>query len=459
MGLLRWIKRRQTVKWASNSRVVHWFKRRWIVRWMGNSRLVRWIKMKLGFVDLPPLREFVYLDESSLISLLASTTGGITDQQSTRQRKRISGSITGILPGNQGDIGATKEKTSEIVRQYVIQSNFTEFYELRKGDLKLSDQIKSNSAIPLQGTRTTELDGFEVSDSELKRGDMIELEVELGSHDLYKIYKAVDLLGEIIESLPDDSDPISEIESEEFSGGNVSDIIELIGKFLIGLVPIEGEVENYGVVKSDSQAYIGEKSVLEKQDIEYDSFSIVGSVKESAMWQDTTRFLFDENEYTAYCRIDDPQLEEDWMPLKLMDVVDGIEEGASESIQQLPNEFDLDDDSGSSNTVEKGRKIVNSDIKIYLSYISDLDDDTINQVANDISSRVETDNLQTEDREQFMRLSEEAIEQEEQLDIDEVNKVRIIGNVITENDVDTQSGTDDTETDWYLKVDFVSIYW
>uniref|UniRef100_UPI0015EF90F2 DUF6414 family protein n=1 Tax=Halorhabdus salina TaxID=2750670 RepID=UPI0015EF90F2 len=78
------------------------------------------------------------MEEDAVVSLLASTTGGITEQQTTGQKKRISSSITGNLGAGpasvKSSIGAAKEESSEVVRQYVIESNFKELYDMRKDE-------------------------------------------------------------------------------------------------------------------------------------------------------------------------------------------------------------------------------------------------------------------------------------------------------------------------------------
>jgi len=76
-------------------------------------RLLDWVKAKLGYVNDLPLREFVYLDETSVISLIASTTGGITEQKSTVKRRQISGSIKGGLGDKTSSLGATVGATKE----------------------------------------------------------------------------------------------------------------------------------------------------------------------------------------------------------------------------------------------------------------------------------------------------------------------------------------------------------
>lgn len=438
-------------------------KNRRIVKWLRNRRVVQWAKLKLGFVDLPPLRGFVYLDENAVISLLASTTGGITDQQSTRKRKRISGSITSMIPGAKGNIGTSREKSSEVVRRYVIQSNFTEFYGLRKEDLKLSDNADANEGVtlPAQHELKATIDGIEMAEEGLERGDLMELNVELGSHDVFKIYKAIDLFSQIVESLPAGSAPISELESGDFSIDDMDSLIELVDKFLIGLVPIVGKVQNYGLVHDDEKAYVAQKDLLDNEEIEYDSFSIVGFVDEEKLWQDSTRFLFDKREYTAYCRLNNNRFKDDWIPLKLMNVVDSVSEGTSESVQKLPELFNLDSETTPERSVDEGQDLVRNDVVQYLKRIpEDIDDGTIDEIAAEIAETVNEPSLDTEKRESLLEESERLIQERDiTLDIADITRARAIGAVIAENTDNTETNYTDSESDWFLEVDFISIYW
>lgn len=447
-----------------------------IIRWFSlkTKGLIRWVKLKLGLIDEPPLREFVYLDENAVISLLASTTGGITEWQTTFQRSQISSSITGSLSptgGTQGakasgKISASQEKASEIVRRYVIQSNFTELYDLRKDHLILSDRQDANEGIttefPIQSDNSPiSIEGLDVQTEELKRGNLLELDVELGSHDVYKIYKAFDLFYDIFESLPNWSEIASNIESEDFSADDFKSLIDIIDKFLTGLVPIVGRLQNYGIVQDGNKAYIVEKSLLEDEGIAYDTVSVVGFVKEDELWQDSTRFLFDESEYTVYCRIDDVQISDQWVPLKLLDVIDDATGGTSESVQNLPEVFNMNSDSDSPETsIDLNHEIIKEDVKRYIDRIAeDISETDKQDIANRLVQKTDARTLNIDIRERTLKEVGQILEEDYGAELDVIDQTDIYGDVLF-RDAETRSQLyRDSETDWFLEVSFISIYW
>jgi len=200
-------------------------------------RLLDWVKAKLGYVNDLPLREFVYLDETSVISLIASTTGGITEQKSTVKRRQISGSIKGGLGDKTSSlgatVGATKEKSSEAVRRYVIQSNFKELYEMRATDMVISDEYDPSLSVPRRAWNGLTSIPSRVRDSgaeedepepptevEFRRGDLAEVNVNLGSHEVYNFYTAVGSMAEMFDLFPEDSEMSQQLDTEEFSMGS-----------------------------------------------------------------------------------------------------------------------------------------------------------------------------------------------------------------------------------------------
>lgn len=447
-----------------------------ILRWtsLRINSLIRRIKLRLGLVDEPPLREFVYLDETAVISLIASTTGGVTEQQSTLKRSQISSSITSNLSAKGGaasaglgsSISATQEKSSEVVRRYVIQSNFTELYDLRKDDLRMSDQIDSQDAVIASSPNNTtdsidSLDGLYVQKQNLERGHLIELDVKLGSHDIYKIYKALDLFYDIFESLPNWSEVSAEMENENVSVDDFEKLIELIDKFLTGLVPIVGHVQNYGLVHKDDEAHIYQKSTLDAAGIEYETISIVGFVEEDKLWEDSSRFLFEESEYTAYCRVEDVKVSDEWVPLKLMDVVESISSETSESIQNLPEMFRLDSTNGSpSVSKETNQELVREEVEQYIDRVTENSPGEAKvEILDEVVQTVEAGPLDIDSREAMLMRAKEKLEEQDHDLVSEEDERRIKTDILVRESEEEAQFSTASDADWFLDVNFISIYW
>lgn len=430
-------------------------------------RGIDWTKTKLGYVTVPPLREFVYLDETSVISLIASTTGGVTEQKSTVKRRQISGSIKGGLGDKSSSlnasVGATKERSSEAVRRYVIQSNFKELYEMRADDMVISDEYERHASVPRRiwnGLRSN--NGSEpVTEVDFSRGDLAEVNVNLGSHEVYDFYTAIGSMAEMFDLFPEDSEFSRHLDTEEFSMGELEAFSELIDHLLAGLVPIVGKVENYGVIVEDDEPVIVHEDYASENGTECEPLNIVGFVNSDKFWQEETRFLFDDDEYTAYCRLDSDEVSENWMPIKLLSVVDSIVSGLGESISDIPKTFE---DARPGTPVNGGNEIdLRPQLEWYLDELEDeqgLDIDT--GEADDVVLSVLSDVGESAPRIEKIEEAIEALESEldsrdHEYDLDESKRDDLIDEVLSKNFETVVH--DDPQNEWYLEVSFTAIYW
>src|SRR4051794_15457514 len=92
-----------------------------------------------------PLREFVYLDEVSVYSLIASRKGPIAtdyrDTTSTLLRSELEGTVganAGVAKSEVASrIESSQSRETHSVRKAVIQSTFRELYDAEQGQLAL----------------------------------------------------------------------------------------------------------------------------------------------------------------------------------------------------------------------------------------------------------------------------------------------------------------------------------
>lgn len=87
----------------------------------------------------PDLREFVYLDEVSLLSLLSSQKGEITDSTSEQASEGSEGSIDATVGANPGFVAkaeitsryqTTNSSTIQTSRKATVQSRFRDLHEI-----------------------------------------------------------------------------------------------------------------------------------------------------------------------------------------------------------------------------------------------------------------------------------------------------------------------------------------
>lgn len=437
-------------------------------------RFKNWLWGKLGWTRLPPLREFVYMEEDTVISLLASTTGGITEQQTTGQKKRISSSITGSLEGGKAgvasSIGASAEKSSEVVRQYVIQSNFKELYEMREDDLVLSDNPGIDGEFPSvvsDGSSSEALDSLlgEVDCARLERGDLVELDVELESAEVYEYYRVIQAFDDIFQTISSESELREELRAQQLSTEKISMVIELMEILMADLVPIVGTVQNYGAVR-DSDAIV-EIDWADERDVDYEELKLAGFVDEDNLWLDPTRVLFDRNEFTVYARIDSPRIQDEWMPMKLLDVVETVFPGMGEDIQNLPDAFDeaKPDDRvilGGQNPVSS---TVDDDVYEYIKALEeefglDIEKDVEVEVVESVLGGKDDENSGIDDRIAVLREVEVELEERDfEVPIDEENRVDLISGLWESDEVELGETALEEDEENYLEANFIAIFW
>ena len=253
------------------------------------------------------LREFVYLDRDSVVSLLASIEGAIkqerVEQIGSRSTDRVAGgvnaSISGVGAKVEGEHVEMGESSSEVVHNYAIQSLFDQLDQHRRHD----------EDVGLIGS-----DGEpEVDVSEITRGRILRIQVELETHYLYRFYKVMMYLQENI---------------PEAVGPEEEDVLELIESMFGTEIPVSGRVLDYHVKD-------GEIQPGEPDDSGGESLHIVGQLNALKLWQDVPDALFDGEEYTIFCRVQETYEEESWHPLSLAQKLETV----SPPLAQLLTQF------------------------------------------------------------------------------------------------------------------------
>lgn len=430
----------------------------WILRrWNG---LRGW----LGLTSLPELREFVYIDEDALISLLASTTGGITQQRTTTQRERISSSIKGSLGPLGSSIGSEKEKATQAVRRYVIQSNFKEFYDMRSGDISITDDPDDPPGVYVAAADSEQIrqvapDLDSSRTIELSRGRLFELDVTLGSSRIYDYFKVFGAFEEIIDSFSTEKEVRQQLRRQNVSSEKIAMIIDLMDTLMAGLVPIECTISNYGVAQVNQEVLV-HKEWADANDIEYEECRAVGFIDEDNLWQDPTEVLFERDEFTIYGRIDDPIPSTEWNPLKLVDVVQSI-------LPELGNELgnlqtDLQDPKSSS--TNHGDQSVEDELENYLEWIAEeqgttLSDESkeaviasVGPVLNPLPLSAKKELFESAER----TLSEEV---DEDMEVSAEQRAEYLSQVWQPRQSGEEHEKGDQADEKYLMTNFVAIYW
>jgi len=284
-------------------------------------RIVAWLHRWLARDQFDEVREFVYLDEISVRSLLASTgEGGVpteTVEQDVRTTRKKRGGSAGVSAGPTkiGAKGGTEREVQTSVeerRNYdLTQSKFTRLYNSDEVNTKLA-----LSQIP-DGTTETVFSGLTIDD--LERGDIIEVRVDISANLLFRLYQMMEYFGDALEG---------ELDRE------AEENLRLIELSLGDSIPIVGTAIDYRVVETDGEKTIEPALTVNEEEVDqvYD-LEIVTLLNIDDLWADPIHTLFNEDEFVMYCRVEDIDIDT-WHPLKVTRAIGSLSQNAADELNQ-----------------------------------------------------------------------------------------------------------------------------
>lgn len=309
-----------------------------------------------------PLREFVYLDEVSVYSLIASRLGPIaaeftnTQTESLQNQSGISARLgtTGVASaGADNRQISTNSQESQVVRRSMIQTTFREFREYEKERFALSLPESKVDETPNEVmpniTRWDDVLGNEevlkrhrllFDEEALGRGALVEVKVALKTHASFQFTAVFEALAGIIAERPD------------FFGTNADEIEDamffkrMVDRLLVGLIPLRGVAVDYAVVTLSGRRYIVHRDLYEKlAGVEPDvghkvrpvPLHVVGVAEEALFWKDIKRVLFSQAEFLVMCRTSRTGLQDEksWSPMKLGQVIGSVVPELESKINEL----------------------------------------------------------------------------------------------------------------------------
>jgi hypothetical protein len=275
-----------------------------------------------------PLREFVYLDEVSLRSLLSSQTGEVTDTLSEQRGEGLQVGIDGTA-GYSIPVLSKAELTSryqtsnssslQTSRKATVQSWFGELHA--RSGLRLIEM----GHLPEQVTSAEDLVSIEnrsilAPAPELTRGALVEFKVRLSADPVFHLGTMVSEFSSIVEESP-----------EMFAGNEISrqlkefqPVNKALQRMLAGLIPIRCDALEYVVIEIDNIEYIVQKESLSGIEIAQRPLQIVGVTEHVAYWKDLRRVLFSDVEFTILGRISRTGIQNSWNAIKLGDLFRAI---------------------------------------------------------------------------------------------------------------------------------------
>ena len=294
-------------------------------------------------------REFVYLDEVSVYSLLASRKGAIATEFTESQTASLNSELGGSMGGGFGvakaevrsRFEAAQSRTSQVLRKAIVQTSFKELHDLERPRPGLAG-TRDNSGTP-EGHSRSDLKrdlelhlsaGNVIDPQTLGRGDLIEVEVVLEADPIFRVSAIITTIREVLEE-----------NRQLFGVENVGQLAEmraigrLLESLLAALVPIRGTLVDFRVAEIGGREYLVRRDVFDQLDEPGDAtlrdVVVVGVAERDLFWKDIRRVLFSGSRFTVFCRLGGDGLQDRWRPIKLMDVLHDIHPVFGEQIAQL----------------------------------------------------------------------------------------------------------------------------
>lgn len=264
------------------------------------------------------LREFVYLDSTSVHSLVTSRLGPLATEQ-TENEVREWESKAAVKAGADlaaFDLSASAERTRggsqsvQVLKKSIIQTTFKDLLELEGDSLLLgaADARKQRK-------------GPSVPSSELLRGSLVELEVELDVEPVFRMATVVSSLVGFVERSPELFDAAIR---KQFAQGRA--LQGVLSGLLGGLVPIRARVLNHVVVSDGGRLAVAH---VDGPSSDGEQLFLVGVAEEQLFWQDIRRVLFSRGRYKVLARIAADGIRGSWTPIKLGHVLEQVVPGFS----------------------------------------------------------------------------------------------------------------------------------
>jgi len=166
-----------------------------------------------------PLREFVYLDEISVYSLIASRLGPVATEFTQTEASSLQGEAGGSIGAGVTGLGKGEVSTrvaafqthgSQVLRKSIVQTTFKELYELESDSLAMSPISEKHGPPIMRGLSDLEAasetlagDGWLIDPQSLARGRLLEIEVELEAEPIFRVSTVLSSFLEIFDENPE----------------------------------------------------------------------------------------------------------------------------------------------------------------------------------------------------------------------------------------------------------------
>lgn len=297
--------------------------------------------------DETQVREFVYLDETTVESLLASVDGEILVQRTNTQTRSneagVGGQAEGKVPFGKVSFAPTLKRSrgSEVqeLRKSVAQSAFARFR---------SKNFHQFVIRPLgAGARTRrmkrQLGQFEakalrkfgqgVPLDELRRGDLLEVETDLVAADIFKARTAISAVTDVVEAYP--SFLTIELRDQLKLARPLTSLIDRLNG---NAIPVVGENPSIHVRNIDGRSWLlnGHSPDI---DGAVPELTLEGQALRPWFWGDVGRILFRPARFRMLCRVLNPTLTDAPSSSYTGTILRTIDEGLASTVDGMGSMF------------------------------------------------------------------------------------------------------------------------
>ncbi len=310
------------------------------------KRLKKFVRKISDHDKIPELREFIYLDEVSVTSLLSSRRGAIPSEFKETFSDSLSTEMSGQV---QADAIVAKTKVGskfktassadrQIVRKATIQATFKDLYDMEHKRLTISLPKEGESAPADIIKQPKDIEKiaqpWAITGSQLKQGRLAEFSVELQADPIFRVSSIISVFATMFEK--------SKLLSSQINDKSITDATEvnrILEQLMDGLIPLKCRVIDYGVVTVDGNDYIVHNSVLDKMSDadrpETKPLYLTGVTEQGLFWKDIRRVLFSKARVKVLCRLNKDGLSSTWLPVKLVNVLGEVAPDIADTMRGL----------------------------------------------------------------------------------------------------------------------------
>ncbi len=314
-------------------------------RWWRRRRWAKRRKKAAEAGQHEPLREFVYLDDVSVYSLLASRIGALatefTESESTSLSSEVkaTGGVTTPVAKSQvsSSVKSTANSGAQVMRKATVQSTFRELYGYIRPTLVLEvgqpgdpPPIRNGADLRAQADRGSP---WVLHTRQLERGQLLEIEVALDADDTFR---AVTVLSTLLGFLRDMPQLPGSVDRAAFADAVTG--MRLIDGLLDGVVPVKGKALHFEHITVDGDEFVVHRRVADALPVEAvrRPLVVVGTCEAELFWRDLRRVLFSGSRYRMLCRVSADGISQQWRAIKLADVLEGVVPGLEGVLERIP---------------------------------------------------------------------------------------------------------------------------